>query len=272
MGFLFVDRIEALDEHRARGHLDLAPGEAALPPWLVLEAVGQLAAWMAMARSDFQSRPVAALVGEALLDESAWKSHDGEPVELTAQLERIDGRAILYTGAAHCGGRVVASLSRCVGPLLPVALFDDPEAVRARFAALRSGGGAPRHAPAPAFPVATAITVDASGARRAELRVPQTAPYFADHFPLRPVFPATLLAAALDALATPVAAAALGARTARAISVNDYKVRAFSEPGSTLAIFAEPLTVADGVAAVRVGATTDGKRTATGRFDYRVVT
>src|SRR5512143_3467373 len=172
MGFLFVDRIEALDEHGARGHLDLMPGEAALPPWLILEAVGQLAAWIAMARTNFLSRPVAALVGEALLDSSAWCDRADGPVELAAQLERIDGRAILYTGSASCGGRVIASLSRCVGPLLPVALFDDPEVVRERLGVLRHGGGPVRRIPPPAFPVATAITVDAVGARHAHLRVP----------------------------------------------------------------------------------------------------
>ncbi|HSQ01188.1 MAG TPA: hypothetical protein VL049_28545 [Candidatus Dormibacteraeota bacterium] len=269
MGFLFVDRIEALDEHGARGHLDLMPGEAALPPWLILEAVGQLAAWIAMARTNFLSRPVAALVGEALLDCSAWCDRADGPVELTAQLERIDGRAVLYTGTASCGGRVIASLSRCVGPLLPVALFDDPEAMRERLGVLRHGGGPVRRLPPPAFPVATAITVDAAGARHAHLRVPDAAPYFADHFPRRPVFPATLLAAVLDALAAPAATAALGG-AAHVVAVRDYKVRAFSEPGSALDIVAEPQAVRDGVVSVRVGATTDGKRTATGRFDYRV--
>lgn len=270
MGFLFVDRIEALDEHDARGWLELMPGEAALPPWLVLEAVGQLAAWIAMARTEFLSRPVAALVGEALLDAAAWCERADGPVELTAHLERVDGRAILYTGTASCGGRVVARLSHCVGPLLPVALFDDPETVRARLALLR-GGGAPRREPPPAFPAATDVAQEAGGVRRARLLVPVAAPYFADHFPRRPVFPATLLAAALDALAAPAAAAVLGGAAAHVVAVRDYKVRAFSEPGSALEIAAEPGPVVGGVVSLRVAATTGGKRTASGRLDYRVV-
>jgi 3-hydroxymyristoyl/3-hydroxydecanoyl-(acyl carrier protein) dehydratase len=269
MGFLFVDRIDALDEHRARGHLDLRPGHAALPPWLVLEAVGQLAAWVAMARTNFASRPVAALVGEARLGATAWRETGGGSVELTVHLERLDGRAVLYSGAAVCGDREIASLTRCVGPLLPIALFDDPEVVRQRLATLRSGGGAPRDVPA-SFPPALELTVDADGVRRARLRVPDEAPYFADHFPRRRVFPATLLAAALDALAAPAAEAALGAGPARATMLRDYKVRAFSEPGQVLDIVAEPEGVADGVATVRISAAMDGKRTASGRFDYRV--
>ena len=240
MGFLFVDRIDALDEHHARGHLDLRPGHTALPPWLVLEAIGQLAAWVAMARTDFASRPVAALVGEARLGATAWRETVGGSVELTAHLERLDGRAVLYSGAAVCGDRQIATLTRCVGPLLPVALFDDPEVVRQRLATLRSGGGAPH-------PVGIHGEVQR-----------------------RRVFPATLLAAALDALAAPAAEAALGGGPARAVILRDYKVRAFSEPGQVLDIVAEPEGVADGLATVRVSAVMDGKRTASGRFDYRV--
>lgn len=271
MGFLFVDRIEALDERGARGQLDLLPTQAALPPWLILEAVGQLAAWIAMARTDFTTRPVAALVGEVQLSESAWCERAEGPVELAATLERIDGRAILYSGSAACEGRPIARLSRCVGPLLPVALFDDPDAVRRRLEVLRSGGSATRRQLPPTFPAPTDIRVGADGARHARLRVPAEAPYFADHFPLRPVFPATLLAAVLDSLAAPAAAAALGGTGARAVLVHDYKVRAFSEPGCELEVTAEPEAVADGVATVRVSAALDGKRNASGRFGYRVV-
>jgi 3-hydroxymyristoyl/3-hydroxydecanoyl-(acyl carrier protein) dehydratase len=268
MGFLFVDRIEALDEHGGRGAFD--PGQPGLPPWLVLEAVGQLAGWVAMARGDFLSRPVAALVGEAQLDPALWRGDVTGPLQLEARLERIDGRAILYSGSASCGGRVVARLARCVGPLLPLPLFDDPDAVRQRLAALRGGGGATRHeVPAPP-PAAEQVRIGPGGARTAQIAVPVEAPYFPDHFPRRPVLPATLLAAALDHLAAPAAAAALGAAAARAVAVHDYKVRAFSEPGSRLEIAAQPDATVDGVVAVRVQASTDGKRTASGRFDYRV--
>lgn len=269
MGFLFVDRIEALDGHGARGTFDLAAGDGALPPWLVLEAVGQLAAWVAMARTDFLSRPVAALIGDAVLDPSVWCARAAGPLLLAAELERIDSRAILYHGTARCGGRVIAELSRCVGPLLPLALFDDPERVRARLAALRGGGTAMRHEPAP-LPAADAVEVDASGVRRTRLVVPATAPYFPEHFPRRPVFPASLLAATLDRLAAPAAAAVLGGVAAHTVAVHDYKVRAFSEPGSTLELSAEPQAAVGGLASIRVQASAAGKRTASGRFDYRV--
>ena len=245
MGFLFVDHIEALDEHGARGALDVATRGTELPPWLVLEAVGQLAAWVAMARTGFASRPVAALVGEAILDPSITCVRTDQAVVLEARLERIDGRAILYSGSATCGGRVLARLARCVGPLLPVALFDDPDAVAARLATLRGGGGTPPHDPPPTCPIATDIEVDPAGGRRARLTVPATAPYFADHFPRRPVFPATLLAAALDALAAPGAAAALGVSTARVVAVRAVGTpSAAAAPGAASASSAAASSVA----------------------------
>lgn len=270
MGFLFVDRIEALDEHRARGVLEIAAGDPALPPWLVLEAVGQLAGWVAMARTGFQSRPVAALVGEAHLEMAAWQPRAAGPLVLEAHLERIDGRAILYSGTASCDGRVIARLARCVGPLLPLVLFDDPDAVRERLAALRGSGPAAHRPPAAPRPVAEDVRIESDGVRRARLSVPTSAPYFPEHFPRRPVFPATLLAAALDELGAAAAATALDVAAAHAVAVHDYKVRAFSEPGSTLEIMAEPQAVGDGLVAIRVFASSDGKRTASGRFDYRV--
>ncbi len=272
MGFVFVDRITALDAESAHGQLDLVAGDPALPPWLILEAVGQLAAWIAMARTDFARRPVAALIGEAQLDDAAWCDRADGPVEMTARIERIDARAILYSGTARCGPRLIANLARCVGPLLPLAAFDDPDLVRRRLAMLRSGGSGVARGPLPR-PALTDVVVAADGARSAQLAVPASAGYFADHFPLRPVFPASLLADALSELAAAGAAEALGVAAAqvRTIALHDLKVRAFAEPGQLLVLRTGPATVAGGVATVPIGCEMDGKRTASGQLAYRAV-
>ncbi len=271
MGFLFVDRISALDHDTAHGALDLPP-DGGLPSWLIIEAVGQLAAWIAMARSHFTLRPVAAVVSEVLLPDTDLGGCRGTPIELRARVDRYDGRAVRYSGSAVCGGAVVANLVRCVGPLLPVEAFDDPVAVRHRLAAL-CAGGSNATVGLPSNPDLQGLTRQSDGAQRAVLHVPSTAEYFADHFPRRAVFPATLLAEAQNRLAVAVAAEALGvdAGRVRAAGVHDLKVRAFSEPGSELHLTAALHEVSDGIAAVRVSATTDGARTATGRLDYRIV-
>jgi hypothetical protein len=63
--FSFVDRITALEDgRRARGRFAIPAGLPAFSTCLVAEAVGQLAAWVAMAQAGFRRRPVAALSGE----------------------------------------------------------------------------------------------------------------------------------------------------------------------------------------------------------------
>ena len=53
MGFLFVDQMIAIDADRASGRLRCAGGRAAAARGSSIEAVGQLAAWIAMLRTDF---------------------------------------------------------------------------------------------------------------------------------------------------------------------------------------------------------------------------
>ena len=63
--FSFVDRItEFAPGKRARGEFWVPEAVSAFPSCLVAEAVGQLAAWVAMNRVDFRGRPVAALATE----------------------------------------------------------------------------------------------------------------------------------------------------------------------------------------------------------------
>jgi 3-hydroxymyristoyl/3-hydroxydecanoyl-(acyl carrier protein) dehydratase len=265
MSFLFVDRITAIDSDRARGAVRCA--SSPLPPWLAVEAVGQLAAWIAMRRTDFSRRPVAALVGEIRLSGEEARGD----IELEAHIERLDARAILYAGTARCAAGQVVALSRCVGPLLPMELFDDPAAVRAQFDALRSGS------PAVLALGGDVLHADLSSVEwgpdtvSSQLHVPTSASFFADHFPRRPVYPASLLAAALSQLAAPLAARLLdvapgGVRIGR---LSDYKVRSFSHPGQHLELSGESRGVRDGAAAIRICASAEGKRVASGVLEYR---
>ncbi|MEO8601749.1 MAG: hypothetical protein ABI629_04140 [bacterium] len=271
MSFLFVDRIDALDADAARGQLDLAPGARAVPPWLVIEAIGQLAGWIAMQRTDFRSRPVAALVADARLGDAATGDHAVGPVTLAARIERFDGRAVLYSGTAHCAAGLIADLRRSVGPLLPLEVFDDPAVMRQRLADLRAGTVPQRDAaPLPRGELRDLEPLDGGG-RRAHLVVPTTAPFFADHFPRRAVYPASLLADAQSQLGLLVAAEMLGLDAAqlRTAALRDFKVRAFSEPGQCLTLQAEPDMVRDAVASVRISAAAAGKRIVSGALDYR---
>jgi len=190
--YSFVSTISDLVPARhARGRIHIGEG-LSLAPCLAAEAVGQLAAWVAMAACDFSRRPVAGIAGEVALAGSALTN---DVIELEVDLEACDDDAVAYRGRARAGGHDLVTLAECVGPMLPAEDFDDPEALRERFRRLMNPAGSPPLATLPE--VAGSCTVreiarDPGARLVAELTVPQEAPFFADHFPRKPVFPATL--------------------------------------------------------------------------------
>ena len=166
------------------------------PASLMAEAVGQLAAWSAMAQLDFAHRPVAGLASAVHYHQLP---HPGCTLQLQADIERCDAEAVAYSGKAFVDGRLALELVDSVGPMLPMDEFDAPEPVRADFHTLLGAGAAPgRFGGVPSR--SCKICRRLPGERlSAMLQVPEAAaPYFEDHFPRRPVFPGTLL---MDALA-----------------------------------------------------------------------
>jgi 3-hydroxymyristoyl/3-hydroxydecanoyl-(acyl carrier protein) dehydratase len=254
--FSFVDRITASDaQGHARGVYTIPAGLPTFPASLVAEATGQLAAWIAMARVGFRRRPVAALAGETRFHATA---RPGETLDLAVDIEACDDESISYSGRASVDGRPVLELLDCLGPMLDVAEFDDPAALAADYALL-TGAGAPSGrfqgvAPPPLVDAAH----DAGRRLDATLAVPAAAPFFADHFPRRPVFPATLMLDAQLRLAQRVAAEAAAAPV-RLARITNVKVRSFTPPGATLTLFAERVEgVAGTEVVVKVGAQVEG--------------
>jgi 3-hydroxymyristoyl/3-hydroxydecanoyl-(acyl carrier protein) dehydratase len=233
--FSFIDRITSLDDNvRIRGRYTIPSGLTAFPTSLAAESVGQLAAWAAMAASNFQLRPIAGIAGTI---EYLSSSQPGQELELSADLESLDDDAIGYDGVASINGVPVIRLKNCVGPMVPLDEFDDPEHLRNRFAILRGRGAAPG-----GFGGLPAIQVDrasnsSSQSRCAEVYVPASADFFADHFPRRAVFPGSLLMHLNLELAAELAAelpspATGGQWMLRAM--HDIKFRAFVPPGDLL--------------------------------------
>jgi 3-hydroxymyristoyl/3-hydroxydecanoyl-(acyl carrier protein) dehydratase len=257
--YSFVDRITALDPGRhIRGRYLIPAGVPAFPAALVGEAIGQLAAWAAMAALDFTCRPVAGLAASVNFRSAA---RPGQVLELTADLETVDQEAVAYRGTAHIDGQSVMDLQDCVGPMLPIEQFDDPQAVRARFELLRQTDAAPG-----AFSGVEPLTLEETGREegklvRATLHVPGTAPFFADHFPRRPVLPGTLLLNSSFELVALLSARLPGAADNPWVlrSVSDVKLRAFTPPGGTLAMEARLIQLSADTAFVNVEAR-DGKR------------
>jgi 3-hydroxymyristoyl/3-hydroxydecanoyl-(acyl carrier protein) dehydratase len=262
--FSFVDRIHAIENGvRIRGSYAVPAGIRTFPESLVAEAVGQLAAWAAMAAVDFKSRPVAGLAASI---ELLAPVRPGQVLELSAELETVDNEAAAYGGAAYANGIPVIRLQHCVGPMLPIEEFDDPQLLRGRFALLQGAGAVPG-----AFGGLPSIDLaptqgDAAHSLHATLQVPTSAPFFQDHFPRHRVFPGALLmhsnlelAAALAVrLAPPEAGGHWALR-----SISDVKIRAFTPPGDNLEIEASLNQVSADAATLKVE-TRKGKRIISG--------
>jgi 3-hydroxymyristoyl/3-hydroxydecanoyl-(acyl carrier protein) dehydratase len=232
--FSFVDRITDVEPGvRIRGHYAVPPAVSAFPASLVAEATGQLAAWSAMAAIDFTHRPVAGIAGRIELISAV---RPGQVLELSAEIESVDTETVAYSGTAHAGGAPVLRLHDCVGPMVPVEEFNAPQSLRDHFALLRAGGTHPG-----GFGGLPALDLEHSRGEpgqsaQATLHVPAEAPFFADHFPRRPVFPGTLLMHAnletAASLAAAVPASDGAVWTPRIVS--DVKLRTFIAPGTTL--------------------------------------
>jgi 3-hydroxymyristoyl/3-hydroxydecanoyl-(acyl carrier protein) dehydratase len=266
--FSFVDRITELDPGvRARAIFAVPGSIAAFPACLVAEAVGQLAAWAAMAKIDFRGRPVAALATETVFHGAVAP---GARLELNIEIESCDDDAVAYGGFAQVDGARVIELKHCLGPMLPVQEFDAPEVLRERLRLLCAAGAPGGRFHGVALPELVALDGVAGQSARALLQVPQAAPFFADHFPRRPVFPATLLLDSQIRLALDLARAAIGSPAATPLSprrMTHVKMRSFIAPGQAVELGAELAASAGDAGTLRLSATVDGRVVATARLD-----
>jgi 3-hydroxymyristoyl/3-hydroxydecanoyl-(acyl carrier protein) dehydratase len=263
--FSFVDRITALEPGKwARGRFAIPAGLPEFSTCLVAEAVGQLAAWVAMAKVEFRRRPVAALSGEmGIVREAA----PGEILDLGVEVESGDPDTVAFAGWARLGDTPVLALSRCVGLMLPQEDFDAPEAVRGDFETLCGPGARPARFGGIAKPDLLLIERVPGQRLRAAMTVPVSAPFFSDHFPRRPVFPASLLLDAQVRLALRLARETLPPGLPRPARVADVKMRSFILPGQAVEIEAAMRSTTDGTAELSLAAMVDGKRVATGRVE-----
>jgi 3-hydroxymyristoyl/3-hydroxydecanoyl-(acyl carrier protein) dehydratase len=237
--FSFVDRITQVEPEAAiRGQYFVPTALDVFSTSLVCEAVGQLAAWAAMAAVGFTHRPVA---GIARKIELIADTFPGQVLDLAADLDAVDTETVAYSGTAHANGKPVVRLLDCVGPMVPAAEFDDPQVLRDRFSLLIGDGAHPG-----AFEGLPLLDMQASSGAAEQLssailRVPTNASFFADHFPRRRVFPGTLLMQANLQIAALLAARSPPAEGAVWVPrvVANVKLRTFIAPGETLSLEAK---------------------------------
>lgn len=257
--FSFVDQITLIEgTTRVCGLYTIPTGVSRFPVSLVAEAIGQLAAWVAMSVVDFSHRPVAALAGDTRMHRLP---RAGDTLELIVDIESCDAESIQYRGRALVAGQLVLELSDTLGSMLDIDEFDAPDALRADFSLLTTSGRAPGAFKGVPPPVLQDTPSADSQRIEAMLLVPAQADYFLDHFPRRPVFPATLMLDAQLQLAQRLAETQAGGPV-RVQRITNVKVRAFTAPGATLVLFAERAEPSQNDAEpilIKVGAQTEGR-------------
>jgi len=265
--FSFVDRITELEwARRARGVFAVPSRIAEFPRCLIAEAVGQLAAWVSMSAIEYRGRPVAALAAETRFHGDV---RPGETLSLEVDIDSCDDEAVAYGGRAWIGERLLLELEHCLGPMLPAADFDAPEALRERFKLLCGGGALPGRFQGVDVGRPEVTAHEPGGSVAATLHVPAQAPFFADHFPRRPVFPATLLLDAQIRLATQLVRESAQGRNGELTlrRMNNVKVRSFTSPGQTLELGASATPHERGMH-VALSARAGGKSVATARVEF----
>lgn len=264
--FTFCDRIvELVPATSARALFQIPPTIDEFPSCLVAEATGQLAAWVSMAHIEFRGRPVAALAGETRFLAGV---EPGQTLQLEVAIESCDEETVAYGGRALVDGVPVLELKDCVGPMLPQAEYDDPADLAHQFALLRGAGAQPGRFRGVQRPALTALSEDGR-ARRARLDVPTHAAFFGDHFPRRPVFPATLLLDGLIRVATHLLDGSAGERASWQLAcTRNVKVRDFVLPGQSVTLSAELSGITNGVARVALAASVGERTVATARAEF----
>jgi 3-hydroxymyristoyl/3-hydroxydecanoyl-(acyl carrier protein) dehydratase len=265
--FSFVDRITR-PGLQVRGLYQIPSGISEFPIALVAEACGQLAAWTAMATYDFKLRPVA---GIAPIIELLAPVQPGQTLELASDIESLDAEAVSYNSVANVNGTPVLRLQYCVGPMVPLEDFDDPQAVKQRYELISKDG-----APPGAFNGIPPLAMDFTGGEpgksaRATLHVPAEADFFADHFPRRPVFPGTLfMHKVLDLAARIAEGVPLPSQNTMWVArrIIDSKLRAFMAPGGSLNFEAQHGKLEGNELTVRVEAKKDNRVTGHSRVVF----
>ena len=216
---------------------------------------------------EFRGRPVAALATETRFDGAV---QPGQLLHLDVDILSCDDDTVAYNGRASVDGQDVIALTDCLGPMLPVADFDSPDALREWLSLLRSDGATPGRFRGVAPMGVTVNHHEAGVAMRATLDVPADAAFFGDHFPRRPVFPATLLLDAQMNLAEALArdAPAMHGAAPQPLRATHVKMRSFIVPSQRLELGAELVPAGNGVVKAMLSAKTDDRLVASARLEF----
>lgn len=284
--FHFVDQILLMEHGRrvvavkhvtAGDHfLHTRDGQApSLRSCIVGEALGQAGAWVVMQANDFTLRPVAGIArGVEILGVAV----PGDEIRLDTTIDSVDDSAVTYHAEATVNGRKIFEITEGLGPMLPLGDFNDPEELRGRFERIHrpaevadppsERGDTSREALAAAacFDFDEIESWEAGRSAVARRKISASWPFFADHFPRKPVLPMTLLLESLLQLGERLIGD--GERRLLPCRIRRVKMNRFVAPGSTVRLHADLKDGSEGGARILFRCEVDDQRICVAEADY----
>lgn len=200
MSFNFIDQITQFENKKfAVGSKTISQDylpyciHDELAPMLLIEAIGQLNAWITMEMNQFQVRPVAILFGEINLFEPAFI---GDQLTVETELTRFDEQSSLFNGRVKKGKTILAEVIDAAGSFLDIHQFAFPEEYKVIFELLKSKRCV--HHYDPRIKNSALFSYDAvENHTDTQITVIKTIPtdasFFREHFPKKAVLPISIL-------------------------------------------------------------------------------
>jgi 3-hydroxymyristoyl/3-hydroxydecanoyl-(acyl carrier protein) dehydratase len=217
MNFLFVDRIlDFVPGKSITGikHVTLSDtyftqtqGKFALLHSIIGEALGQLCSWYVLKSTDFQLRLVGGVIEEIQMIGDA---HVGDTIFLENEIPELncEDRFVRVNARASVKGKPILLFKNGIAPLLPLEEFNDPEDSKKDFARLYRPEAHFDHSSDPEkfdypldnptpelapFIYDKILSWKPGHELIAQKNISMTAPYFADHFPRKPLYPLSIM-------------------------------------------------------------------------------
>ncbi len=285
MRFLFVDRILELSPGKTtRGIKQVskedyyltqaADGRACFMPSLIGETLGQLAAWNAMEVLNYTRRPVAGIVTAASMRRPAFV---GETLLLESHIDSIDEASVSYHSVAYVGQQEVFRIESALGPMLPMESFIEPSVVKQQFKEIYRPGDWVNPVVSGEGQLTTPELIPQDGQMKhltydriqdfisgqsvtAVKYVSLAQPWFADHFPLKPVLPLTVLLECKLNLAKAFIKQSDFSSDIRQVEMRRIKMNAFVLPGDVVVSYLKVKNHSEDKLTLTLRSEVDGKR------------
>lgn len=161
-------------------------------PMFLIEAIGQLNAWITMEINDFQVRPIAILYGEINLYSSA---KIGDILEIETTLTRLDGNSSLFNGTVKLNNNLLVEVIDAAGSFLDIQDFAHKESYIDQFNALQKDGLKDFNNPEAISNLMEQDTILEKTETKitAKKAFNEKHLFFQEHFPKKPVLPISIL-------------------------------------------------------------------------------